>query len=642
MGSFSKALGCSLKPTANSVILLFAVISLILSFVQVSRCTFMDASSKEDGDRNAELGLFSFAVYDRDGDMLGCTKHIDSEVDSMLKFARILGVLTVILAASSLMLVSLVMCLKPERTPVLWGLARIIAVCETLTQIFTFMILGTMQCSEEGCKLSSAGIAAVFNVILFSVSSILTNLVAPPADPWFVWGCELETIVNPSIEAINMLEMEGVNLQENGEMSTPSIGEDSNDTRLIIPRSLQRPARSPQQEKWFRMGIFASIVTAWAISLVGVRHCTFMLIGPIGGNKSDYSGIGLYTRASYDGDDITGCLSYPDNARDAFDFYFELARACGAIAASFMSAAVLLHLVHLFGRRATEVTWYITRVLLPSAVIAELLVFLVFRSELCNSNPDFVECIPGGSGIVVMINLFLLTALSVVMCIVPPPAIPIFAPYLDQKANAPEAASTTSSLVVGGGDVTEVPRKPVSLYPLREEAESEDDTESDSQEYFEPRQRIVKIDPVPRHFEDTTETMTITIDITDTEKKTIKTIVHPDGSKTITTTIEELVYEDELEEEIDEDFAEPRRQAQAAHQAQRRKNSPRPPTDVALDPVPQSSNEESCAPPPPLDNAPPPDVPGDFEEKEDAVKSPTVQDIVKRLEAVTSKEMDRP
>ena len=52
-----------------------------------------------------------------------------------------------------------------------------------------------------------------------------------------------------------------------------------------------------------------------------------------------------------------------------------------------------------------------------------------------------------------------------------------------------------------------------------------------------PSEKIVRIEPIQ---EEVAELITVTIEYTDHEKKTTKTLTHPDGSQTITTTIEEI------------------------------------------------------------------------------------------------------
>jgi hypothetical protein len=547
------------------------------------------------GDRSVGLGLFSKAVYDIDGDLLGCVRYINNDFDYMFKIGRALGIITVTFSTFTFVIVGITLFFKPKLSSVLWSLVRLLPVCATLSQIFTFMVLGSEQCEEEGCTLSGAGVAAVLNVFVLSTLSVMANLVSPPTNPWFIWwsynafAASRETLVRcderygefvpsdeaakhnvPSRTAIDMLEMEDVTLQDE-ELPAPSVSEDSVHTTTSIHESLASSTEL-QKRKGVQLITFTMIFLSWVISLVGVNRCTFLLVGPIGGGPSDYSGIGLYTRASYNVDDMIGCLAYPDSVSVDFDATFQAARAFGAITALLMTIVLLLCLVQLFTHVGSGKAWYVTRALLPSAVICQILVFLAYRTDMCTSSPEFIECIPGGAGIIVIINVILMAGLSIFAFVMPPPSSSIFAIYREHMNDeAHGGCSTTSSLAMMSGEarVTASSSKAASLFTLQEEElGSGEDTESDSLEDYDPIEKIVKIAPIARTFGDVKiapiaraigepeETITISMEFTNDEKKTIKTITYPDGSKTVTTTIEELFEESESEFDDQPDFDE--------------------------------------------------------------------------------------
>jgi hypothetical protein len=599
-----------------------------------------------------ELGLFSKAAYDVDGDMLGCVRYPSNDFDNIFKVGRALGIITVTFSTITFVIIGIALFFKPKLTPVLWSLIRLLPVCGTLSQIFTFMILGSGQCDEEGCNLSGAGAAAVINVFVLSTLSVMTNLVPPPTKPWFVyWSHDVftanrETVVRDDegygefvpineaarlqphnvsqTTAIDMLGMEDIDFKD-GELPAPSVSDESVHTNTSIHESLASSAEL-RQRKGFQLISFTMIFLAWVISLVGVRRCTFLLIGPIGGGQSDYSGIGLYSRAAYNGDDMIGCLAFPDSASD-FDTSFQTARVFGAFTAVLMTAVLLLSLVQLFTHVGSEKAWYITRALLPSAVICQLLVFLAYRTDMCTSSPEFVECIPGGAGIMVIINVLIMVGLSIFTLLMPPPSTPIFAAYRVHKNEVHEGISTTSSLAVASGEarLTAGNFKAASLFTLQEEVFSGEDTDLDSQEDYEQREDIVKITPLAKTVGEPEEMITISMEFTHDQKRTIKTITHPDGSQTVTTTIEEL------SEGSDFDDDQPQRDADE-------RPNLLPLAKDYLESVPESEDEQSSTPQSRMDSRP--DSPDSLmigvEDQPNAIQS--VRDMVRNFEASKKKE----
>jgi hypothetical protein len=667
---------CARLSSTRVAILSLSVVSWILTILQISKCSFMTTTSEN---RKVGLGLFSKAVYSIDGDLLGCVRYINNDFDYMFVIGRALGIITVTFSTFTVVIICLTIFFKPKLSPVLWSLARLLPVCSTLSQIFTFMVLGSEQCDEEGCSLSGTGVAAVLNVFVLSILSVMANLVSAPTNPWFVWwsydayAASRKTLVRrderygefmpsdeaarhnaPSRTAIDvMLEMEDVNLQDE-ELPAPSGDEVSVHTTTSIHESIATTSTEFQQRKGLQLITFTMISLSWAVSLIGVQRCTFILIGPIGGGTNDYTGIGLYTRASYNVDEMIGCLAYPDSVSNSFDTTFQAARAFGVVTALLMTIVLLLSLIRLFTHVGSEKTWCVTRALLPLAVACQLLVFLVYRTDMCTSSPEFIECIPGGAGIIVIINIILLVGLSIFTLLMPPPSNPIFAVYrVHSNDEAHEGSSMTSSLAVGNGEarVTASTNKAASLFTLQEELGSGEDTDSDSLEDYEPKEKIikiapiaktlgdVKIAPIAKTFEEPEETITISMEFTDDEKKTIKTITHPDGSKTVTTTIEEISEESEseFEEEPERDEFLTNLHRKKAGLGNETCHSPL--SKTSLESVPES--EEECSTPPQTRqySHPVSPVSSPTSEVEDEANTPrSVKERIRQLEAARAKE----
>jgi hypothetical protein len=632
------------------------------------------------GNRSVGLGLFSKAVYDIDGDLLGCVRYINNDFDYMFKIGRALCIITLTFSTFTFVIVGITLFFKPKLSSVLWSLVRFLPVAATLSQIFTFMVLGSKQCEEEGCNLSGAGVAAVLNVFILSTLSVMANLVSPPTNPWFIWwnydvfDASRETLVRcderygefvPSDEAAKhnitsktaidmMLGMEDVNLQDE-ELPAPSVSEDSVHSVASVHESLASSTEL-QKRKGLQLITFIMIFLSWVISLVGVKRCTFLLVGPIGGGPADYSGIGLYTRASYNMDDMIGCLAYPDSVNDDFDTTFKAARAFGAITALLMTTVLLLCLVQLFTHVGSEKAWYATRALLPSALISQMLVFLAYRTDMCTSSPEFIECIPGGAGIIVIINIILMAGLTIFAWLTPPPSSPIFTVYrAHMNDEAHRGCSTTSSraMVSEEARVTLTSSKTASLFTLEEEEHgSGEETESDSLEDYEPREKIVKIAPIARTFGDVNitpvartigepeGTITISMEFTNDEKKTIKTTTYPDGSKTVTTTIEELFDESESEFDDQSDFDESptsfrRKKAELGDETRHYL----PLSKAGLESVPESEDERFSPPLSREDSFHVPPLSTPKLEAEDEQNSPgSVKDRIRKLEAAREKE----
>ena len=92
-----------------------------------------------------------------------------------------------------------------------------------------------------------------------------------------------------------------------------------------------------QNVRSFRILMMTLVTIAWAVSVIGVHHCTFILVGPSAGERGDFSGLGLFSRAAYYKGDLIGCLAYPDETTSRFDQAFQAARTFGVMTALIMS-----------------------------------------------------------------------------------------------------------------------------------------------------------------------------------------------------------------------------------------------------------------------------------------------------------------
>jgi len=326
----------------------------------------------------------------------------------------------------------------------------------------------------------------------------------------------------------------------------------------------------------FRILLAFLFTFCWTVCIAGVERCSFILVGPVGGSLADFSGVGFFKRAVYSDGEVVGCIEYPDETKSEFDRVFLASRVFASVAALLMTVVWLLNAAQLFVNTAKEEMWFVIRVLLPSATIFQLLVFFVYRTETCVYT-DSIECVPGQLGIWVILNVILMVALSVLVLTIPPPPHPLLVRNQvlghENRMRPPRRMTKRrgrqSSHVEEGGVVVVDANGIVfsQPHPTKQYDTDEDDwTAKDSMyggggadKYHTPQEELnaanteqfVRVvdpnasrspaPPPPSTFVDEPASMiSCTVEYNGKEKKIIKTLTHPDGSKTITTTIEEI------------------------------------------------------------------------------------------------------
>lgn len=266
------------------------------------------------------------------------------------------------------------------------------------------------------------------------------------------------------------------------------------------------------------MGI--SICLSWIFAIVGISRCTFLLVGATGQDRMSFSGLGLFNRAYYMNDDILGCISYSPSARNKFDGPLEVGRAFAVfnvilMTISFLSYFILHGFMQPSGMKNT--IWLAAaQVTIPCAFISQLIVFSAFRTEGC-TGMDHVDCVPGVTGIVAILNTFLQFSLSVLIFSISTPSRPLFH--------------------------IRTPLPHLSLPPVQYSFTSHAFHNQDSgskQNYNRGEQQTFDNDVRVRHFEpEVNESIEVTaINEKDGKRITTKEIRHADGSTTITTTVE--------------------------------------------------------------------------------------------------------
>ncbi|GAX10755.1 hypothetical protein FisN_14Lh275 [Fistulifera solaris] len=569
----------SLLPSSKASILLACVVTWALSITSVSRCTFVRQQSLSDETPPIELGMFSKAVYDDRGSLLGCVSYTDTHFDAMFQVARIAGVISSICSTMVLFGVSAAILFCPRACNSLWSWSRFLLATGTVAQLFTFSIMNSTPCQdgETSCQLHGVGKLAIFNVLLLAglaVALFWENRPFHPALYLRADALETDTILSDRTPRTDThTKTNGAphthpnrsteDMQETGQVQHATLQGQMEAYGFVDPSSsVAENELSIQHLRSFRFLTMLLVTIAWIVSIVGTSRCTLLLVGPKDGTRADYAGLGLFSRAAYDDSNLIGCLAYPKYATNDFDAAFQASRVFGAIAAFLLSAIFLLCSTLLFFQRAKDEIWIIMRILMPCATISQLLVFVAFKTKTCSAS-DLVECRPGPSAIVVILNVFLLVVLSVGFFIFPPPPGPIFRFHNDQSdtstmASRPNrqygqiAVSTPERPLDGKRNHTRrvvavrPPGSPISAtsldLPSLEHSPCPDRSFHDTSNLSENPPKRVRIASEPA------ETIMVQVEYTEKEKRTTKTVTHPDGSKTITTTIER--YQDPQSKKI--------------------------------------------------------------------------------------------
>jgi hypothetical protein len=580
--------------------------------------------------QSGSMGLFSHAAYDSvNGEMLGCvdytTRHI---LDAYFHAGRAFGTMTALFCTVSFLLIAAAVVFRPDLyIDLLWDAARITNLAATMTQFLTFFVLGTEKCqSATDCSLSGAGVAAILNVFVLCTATVVTAISPPPVCPWLVltpgWSStrrqqedimsNKETIARVSdisgaleyVASSDVAEQQHndwdlrhqledpdnrseihdhVDNDENSHnfhiaspSGTSSVGGRSAGTATVHSiQSVQDSLSSVLHSTWMssrkgRIGFLSLVFIAWVKSLVGVRRCTFLLVGPPDVGRSQYTGLGLFHQAAYSESNFIGCVDYADNTQSHFDSTFLMARVFGTTTTLCMTVIMLLVLIQLCVHVVRDELWLLQRILVPSATVSQFLtIVLAFQTDMCQTLTTPVQCVPGAAGLVAIFNLLLLTALSAIVIKYPPPPKTIFSFYQHSNRYGP----TSSESSAPAGDETQVSserlgkvnsskdtmapvdrqystlKSPDREKPInstngdgRDTGKGDDDrTEALTHKTGDDEgSQPLYQQPLPTATDPRTETITIQVVFEGGTKKTIKEILYPDGSKTITTIIEEI------------------------------------------------------------------------------------------------------
>eukprot|EP00522_Entomoneis_paludosa_P008105 CAMPEP_0172451490 /NCGR_PEP_ID=MMETSP1065-20121228/9523_1 /TAXON_ID=265537 /ORGANISM="Amphiprora paludosa, Strain CCMP125" /LENGTH=583 /DNA_ID=CAMNT_0013203453 /DNA_START=121 /DNA_END=1872 /DNA_ORIENTATION=- len=535
------------KCNTSVMVLLFALISTIMAILGVSYCTFVTGLSDFRPGGKHTVGLYSLAIYDDAGEgsnLLGCVSFPeDVQFDFFFRMSRAAGACMAACMTGTFLLLIRNIVWAPSRTQ--WNLARLGLTLATVSSVLTFALTTSDHCDDTDCRLSGIGIVTVFNTFIMAGLALIICIEPAPTHPWFVYWSEEHFIANRDTLALGELNRpEFVSSQELERSSQGSDGD------LVFPNSqgsvfsqisvqdslVSTTKKAVHSHRLFRYVLLSSFFVAWLLSILGIRNCTFILVGQEDQDSSMYMGVGLYTRAYYVGDDKVGCIAHSDANKDHFDGFFQSSRVFGAVAALLMSVIFVVGIAQLFSNMAKIELWLFVRFLLPCAFISEAAMGLVYFSEICNGT-DGYQCVPGAIGFTVMANLTLMFTLCSACCVLPPPSNPLFARWRAEEEE--DEFSCTQSLTPSSSSqqskkIKSMLPPPTSKLGVLDEAEESVASEEDFEKKGQSSAASTTSSVSP------SSSVSVRVEVSNGERKTITEITQPDGSRAMTTDIEDL------------------------------------------------------------------------------------------------------
>lgn len=298
-------------------------------------------------------------------------------------------------------------------------------------------------------------------------------------------------------------------------------------------------------QRRLRLIVFITALISLILSWLSVQRCTFILSGATSDPDAKMYAWGLFTTPVYDHEHhIQGCIPYPSSV--VLGPSVKTAQAFGILLVV-LEASIFLgfFLVHFFLERGTSTIYHIIKVLLPSSFICQILTFSSFASRFCSEIVDELDeeggtmpatCVPGGAGVVGIFNLVAIILMTTLMSMVVPPEHPVFQLY-----------------GTGNNHVRPITKRkkvaPQHHYPTKPPKRSSHRSKKQSYEK-PPRQSDVESYSYREPQRPGKDKVKITIVNGPDVRKTIKEITHPDGSQTITTTVEELRVSFDEEEDV--------------------------------------------------------------------------------------------
>lgn len=303
-----------------------------------------------------------------------------------------------------------------------------------------------------------------------------------------------------------------------------------------------------------RWSMFGLTLLSMIFSYVGLAGCQFLKVSFEEAPDGDRAmGYGFFNQVVYDSDgDKIGCLPYDEDQKDEYfsDSAWVAGRAFGTLTVMAMTVAFsMLSLVMLFLDMYKDSLWLALKAIYVIAFLTNLFTFSVFAADVCSAT----SCKVGPAGGLVIFNIFILIFLIIVSWLVPPPPNPVFRLWEDPS---PEDIAEDVREVKEGDDEQGMEiianEERFMEYGNQEqpamEKEEADDGEGEENPHDEVghKEANISMDSPDENVKITTS------EITPEGKKVVEVVTHPDGSKTVTTTIEALDDDDEDSDDVED------------------------------------------------------------------------------------------
>jgi hypothetical protein len=316
--------------------------------------------------------------------------------------------------------------------------------------------------------------------------------------------------------------------------------------------------------------MFGLTLLSMIFSYAGLAGCQFLKVkaeetpgffGQLAIERPGDMGFGFFNVVVYDSDgDKIGCLPYDKDVKDEYfsDSAWRAGRAFGTMTVMALTVAFfMLALVMLFLDMYKDTLWLALKATYVIAFLTNLFTFSVFAADICSAT----SCKAGPAGGLVIFNVFLLIFLIIMSWLVPPPSNPVFrlseGPAPEEIAEWREVKEGDDSEAQGVETIANEERfmEYDKQEPPAMDAEEESAGEGEEQSYDgeERHETTTGIDETTTGIDGNVK---ITTEITPEGKKIVEVVTHPDGSKTVTTTIEALEDDDEDDDDEDSDAEE--------------------------------------------------------------------------------------
>jgi hypothetical protein len=180
----------SLNSLAHSVsfihVLWLSIVAWIFSIVTVADCTFVRVGLPDaDYSQLSEIGLFQYNLASDEHQCVAYSNTIN--FSAAVKTARAFGVLCCILTSLVMLQALGLLLVYQNMRELVWKSVRLLVIAAPLAQVLTFTAFADDQCntSNQKCVPGTAGIFAVFNVVVLIVLAGVTWFATPPEQPLY-------------------------------------------------------------------------------------------------------------------------------------------------------------------------------------------------------------------------------------------------------------------------------------------------------------------------------------------------------------------------------------------------------------------------------------------------------------------------